>query len=165
MQLFHGSLSPVVVPDFELLNNKTDFGKGFHTTTDYDQAVKWTFVKKSRINSDKFIFRYVNEFEYNEDNDLNVLNFLTASEKWLDFVYANRKNDNFTHNYDVVMGPVADDTLYKVLDLYDSGVLTYEETIERLKTYKLSNQISFHTEKSLKYLKYICTFALEEEYE
>ena len=68
MQLFHGSLSPVVVPDFELLNNKTDFGKGFYTTTDYDQAVKWTFVKKSRINSDKLIFRYVNEFEYNEDN-------------------------------------------------------------------------------------------------
>lgn len=56
MQLFHGSLSPVVVPDFELLNNKTDFGKGFYTTTDYDQAVKWTFVKKSRINSDKLIF-------------------------------------------------------------------------------------------------------------
>ena len=125
--------------------------------TDYDQAVKWTFVKKSRINSDKLIFRYVNEFEYNEDNDLNVLNFLTASEKWLDFVYANRKDDNFTHEYDVVMGPVADDTLYKVLDLYDSGVLTYKETIERLKTYKLSNQISFHTEKSLKYLKYIYT--------
>ena len=73
MQLFHGSLSPVVVPDFKLLNNKTDFGKGFYTTTDYDQAVKWTFVKKSRINSDKLIFRYVNEFEYNEDNDLNVL--------------------------------------------------------------------------------------------
>lgn len=165
MQLFHGSLSPVVVPDFKLLNNKTDFGKGFYTTTDYDQAVKWTFVKKSRINSDKLIFRYVNEFEYNEDNDLNVLNFLTALEKWLDFVYANRKDDNFTHEYDVVMGPVADDTLYKVLDLYDSGVLTYKETIERLKTYKLSNQISFHTEKSLKYLKYICTYALEEDYE
>lgn len=51
MQLFHGSLSPVVVLDFELLNNKTDFGKGFYTTTDYDQAIKLIFVKKSRINS------------------------------------------------------------------------------------------------------------------
>ena len=58
MQLFHGSLSSVVVLNFKLLNNKTDFGKGFYTTTDYDQSVKWTFVKKSRINSDKLIFRY-----------------------------------------------------------------------------------------------------------
>jgi len=61
------------------------------------------------------------------------------------------------HGYDIIKGPVADDNLYSVLDFYAKGLYNVSETIERLKTYKLSNQISFHTAKALECLKYVQT--------
>ena len=69
------------------------------------------------------------------------------------------------HQYDIVIGPVVDDNLYQVLVNYENGVYDMEETIKRLKTYLLSNQISFHTLKSLEYVKYIETIEVGEESE
>ena len=54
----------------------------------------------------------------------------------------------------IVIGPVADDNLYQVLVNYENGVYDIDETIKRLKTYVLSNQISFHTLKSLECIEY-----------
>lgn len=158
MKLYHGSTIIVKNPDLTILNYKTDFGKGFYTTTDFEQAKKWTKIKKERLLKEKEdlnIHQYVNVYEYTEDNNLNILNFQEATEEWLKFVYKNRQSEELVHQYDIVKGPVADDNLYQVLVNYENGVYDMEETIKRLKTYLLSNQISFHTLKSLQCLKYI----------
>ncbi len=70
-----------------------------------------------------------------------------------------------THSFDIVKGPVADDNLYQVLVGYDTGLYDKSETIKRLKAYLLSNQISFHTEKSLNTLTYIESVLLEDKNE
>lgn len=158
MKLYHGSTIIVKNPDLTILNYKTDFGKGFYTTTDFEQAKKWTKIKKERLLKEKEdlkIHQYVNVYEYTEDNNLNILNFQETTEEWLKFVYKNRQSEELVHQYDIVKGPVADDNLYQVLVNYENGVYDMEETIKRLKTYLLSNQISFHTLKSLQCLKYI----------
>ena len=67
------------------------------------------------------------------------------------------------NKYDIVIGPVADANLYQVLVSYENGIYDMEETIKRLKTYILSNQISFHTLKSLECIKYIETIEVGEE--
>ena len=164
MKLYHGSISIVKEPNLQILNYRTDFGRGFYTTTDIEQAKKWTKIKRERItkkDSSELPHGYVNIYEYNEKNNLNILNFEETSRKWLEFVFNNRGSDSLIHKYDIVMGPVANDNLYQVLVNYENGVYDIDETIKRLKTYTLTNQISFHTDESLKYLKYIETIEVD----
>lgn len=59
------------------------------------------------------------------------------------------------HGYDVVIGPVADDRTMETVQLYIADILTAEEAVERLKYNKPNNQISFHTKRALKYLKFV----------
>lgn len=167
LKIYHGSTFLVKQPSLGILNYRTDFGKGFYTTTDIEQAKKWTIIKKKRLEKEdnKDIHQYVNVYEYTENKNLNILNFENATEEWLKFVFKNRQSDELVHQYDIVIGPVADDNLYQVLVSYENGIYDMEETIKRLKTYVLSNQISFHTLKSLECIKYIETIEVGEENE
>ena len=167
LKVYHGSTFIVEKPNLERLNYRTDFGKGFYTTTDIEQAKKWAKIKLERIKKNEDtslnIYKYINIYEYIENSNLDVLNFETATKEWLNFVFENRQSHTLIHKYDIVIGPVANDNLYQVLINYENGVYDVDEAIKRLKTYVLSNQISFHTEKSLESLKYIETRKLEEE--
>ncbi len=68
---------------------------------------------------------------------------------------ANRMNRNFTHTYDIVKGPVADDRVYASFALYEAGLLNKQSLIAELKAYKLVNQILLHTEASLASIKFL----------
>jgi len=165
LKIYHGSTFVVREPNLEILNYRTDFGKGFYTTTDIEQAKRWTTIKKRRIekeNIDYKIYQYINIYEYAENSNLNILKFEEATENWLQFVFKNRQSEKLAHQYDIVIGPVADDNLYQVLVGYENGIYDMGETIKRLKTYVLSNQISFHTKEALKCIKYIETIQVEE---
>ncbi len=168
LRIYHGSTVIVENPSLEILNYRTDFGKGFYTTTDIEQAKRWTKIKKGRIEKEQLnaqIHQYVNIYEYTENENLTILNFEEATEEWLKFVFMNRQSDELVHKYDIVIGPVANDNLYQVLVSYENGIYDIEETIKRLKTYLLSNQISFHTLKSLECIKYIETIEVGDENE
>ena len=165
MKIYHGSTFIVESPSLEILNYKTDFGKGFYTTTDIEQAKRWTKIKKERLeegNNKQNLKRYINIYEYTENKNLKILNFLEATEEWLDFVYKNRKSEQLLHDYDIVKGPVADDNLFATLRLYERHYTSKEDTIKALKTYKLVDQISFHTEEGIKTIKYLSTEEVKE---
>ena len=135
LKVYHGSTFIVEKPNLEILNYRTDFGKGFYTTTDINQAKRWTKIKKGRLQEEKRdenIKRYINIYEYTENEDLNILNFESATEEWLKFVFKNRQSNELVHQYDIVIGPVADDNLYQVLVSYENGIYDMEETIKRL---------------------------------
>ena len=69
--------------------------------------------------------------------------------EWADFVSANRKRPSFSHDFDYVIGPVANDQVYTSLTLYEGGIISFEMLIERLKTRRLFDQILFHTGEAL----------------
>lgn len=127
---------------------RMDFGKGFYVAESLKQAEDWAIIVRQRRESEQ---AYVSEYEYDESEELNVLNFEGPTGDWLDFVQANRLMGT-DHDYDVVIGPVADEGVYYVLMLYDSGAISKAETIRRMKTAKLDGQVLFHTEKSLESL-------------
>lgn len=165
LRIYHGSIFVVEKPNLEVLNFRTDFGKGFYTTTDLKQAKRWSGIKKKRLEKGNRIKQYVNIYEYTENNNLNILNFEEATEEWLKFVYKNRQSEGLIHEYDIVKGPVANDNLYQVLVGYENGTYNIEETIKRLKTYLFSNQVSFHTNEALNCIKYIETIEVGDENE
>ena len=76
-----------------------------------------------------------------------------ATKEWLDFVVANRRFAPI-HNYDIVLGPVANDNLYATISLYENGELNAEAAIIQLKTHVLYNQVSFHTQTAIANLRF-----------
>ena len=155
MTVYHGGFSEVSEPKILQPSHSMDFGSGFYTTTDFDQAKKWSLIKKDRFHYEKAV---VSSFEMDnlifKTSDLKSKIFHKADEEWLDFVMSNRQNINFSYDYDVVMGAVANDNVYASLNLYEDGFLSKKELLEELMTWKYVDQICFHTEKALKYLKF-----------
>ena len=153
MKLYHGSTVGVEQPDLQKCRFATDFGHAFYTTTSYEQAKQWAKIKQKRANVKTAI---VSIFEFDEiilySNNYKVRHFEKATEEWLDFVISNRRG-KYTENYDFVMGPVANDSLYATILLYENGVISAAAAIEQLKSYTLFDQLSFHTEKALENLK------------
>ena len=106
LKIYHGSTFIVESPSLEILNYRTDFGKGFYTTTDIEQAKRWTKIKKGRMeegNKEKNLRRYINIYEYTENENLNILNFEATTEEGLKFVFKNRQSDELVHQYDIVI--------------------------------------------------------------
>jgi hypothetical protein len=131
-----------------------DYGTGFYATTSFQQAEDWV---RRRMKETKEKGGYVNEYELNTEmlTDLKCLYFDTPTEEWLDFVMNNRTDRRFSHDYDVVYGPVANDRVYAAFALYEGGLLSKQNLIAELKTYKLVDQYLFHTNKSLTSIKFL----------
>lgn len=75
-------------------------------------------------------------------------------EEVLEFIRENRSKGGLQHDYDVVIGPVADDNTMETIQLYIAGILSVDEAVDRLKYSRVNNQVSFHTEKSLECLRF-----------
>ena len=151
MILYHGSLEIVEHPQILQANRPLDFGTGFYTTTNLQQARRWV---KLRMEQNNAKVGYINIYEYTPKKSLHTRRFRSANEAWVDFVHANRTIQNYKHDYDIVTGPVANDNVYLSFNLYESGIISKRELIRRLKTYKLADQLLFPTEQSLATLKY-----------
>lgn len=153
MKLYHGSLDIVSAPKIIKPTRTLDYGTGFYTTTSYEQAEQW--VRRRMVSP--MNIGYVNIYEIDDSamSELDVLWFNEPTEKWVDFVMHNRTLKDFEHPHDIVYGPVANDKVYAAFALYEGGLLDKEGLIKELKTYKLVDQMLFHTIKSLKHLKYI----------
>lgn len=156
MILYHGSNVTVEHPKLVRQNRTLDFGYGFYTTTNLNQAINFAGRVTERRENGK---PHVSIYEIAEiaelQKRLKILIFPAANEDWLDFVYANRSASYTGEWYDIVFGPVANDTIYRTFVAYEEGILTKEETIARLKVRKLFNQMIFATEAALKELTYI----------
>lgn len=152
MTLYHGSLEIVEKPQILQANRPLDFGTGFYTTTSLQQARRWV---KLRMEQSQVSVGFINIYQYTPKRDLHTRLFRSANEAWVDFVHANRTVQDYNHDYDIVTGTVANDNVYLSFNLYESGIITKRELIRRLKTYKLVDQLLFHTERSLDTLEYV----------
>jgi hypothetical protein len=154
MKLYHGSTVGVQKPDLQKCRLATDFGQAFYTTTSFEQAKQWAKIKQKRANTDTAL---VSVFEFDESvlysGIYKIHYFEKATKEWLEFVINNRRGIP-TGNYDFVMGPVANDSLYATILLYEQSIITADTAIEQLKAHTLFDQLSFHTEKALENLKF-----------
>jgi len=93
--------------------------------------------------------------------DLEIIHFHEPDGTWLDFVCANRSGRSISKQYDIVLGPVANDKVYRVVQFFENGIYDKDEAIKRLKADSLFDQILFHTEKSLEYCLFVECVNLE----
>lgn len=158
--VYHGTCSEFEKIDLNKSHNRRDFGKGFYTTILQSQSKEWAYRLSMREKKNNY---YVYEFLFEEADLLKVKRFDRLNEEWLEFIKANRSKGGLQHNYDVVIGPVADDNTMETVQLYIANILTASEAVERLRYNKVNNQVSFHTEKALQYLKLVRRSAYARE--
>lgn len=154
MQLYHGSINQVRNPNVGKGRNSTDFGKGFYTTTNFEQAKTWALSKQKTAKNEAVAV--VSIYEVEDDllakSNFKIRTFDSPNREWLSFVVDCRRGVG--HDYDIILGAVADDKIYTTITLYESKVLTAEETVARLKINEYYNQISFHSKIAVKELRF-----------
>ena len=159
-KIYHGSLEVVRNPEIRQPNRSLDYGMGFYATTSYEQAEKWV---RRRMDDSKVSAGYVSVYELDDDaiKQLDALPFEKPDEEWVNFVMKNRTERGFTHNHDIVYGPVADDSVYTQFMLYEGGIISMATLIQELKTYKLVDQYLFHTERALEAIRFVESIKIE----
>jgi hypothetical protein len=160
MKVYHGSNIKIMEPEIRVSNRLLDYGNGFYTTTDNNQAERFT-EKFSRFGNNRIINVY--EFDYDHAiNKSSMLEFSEASHDWLEYVVKNRSGRGDDDDFDIVIGPVANDRVYTVVESYELGDYTAEEAIRRLKTFKLTDQIVFKTQKALEHIVFVEIYLFDE---
>jgi len=156
MIIYHGSNVFIQTPKLIKHNRTLDFGSGFYTTSNLKQAKNFAYnvVARNKGNGTPIVSYFEVDSDELEKN-LSILKFDTANDKWLDFVYSQRTAKYTGKQYDVIVGPVANDTLYRVFRMYEDGDIDRDETLKRLKIVELFNQITFCTENAIAMLKFI----------
>jgi hypothetical protein len=156
MILFHGSNVVVRIPMLIPQRRHLDFGPGFYLTSSFLQAKRWADKKAAQRECGEGI---VSVFSIS-DGDLQKLkriNFLVPNGQWLDVVafFRTFRTQNPLHEeYDIISGPVADDTTNRCLSDYLDGYLTRIETLRRLEPLKLRDQFAFKTQNALNFLHF-----------
>ena len=140
MIVYHGSNQTVKNPQVKFSKNYLDFGKGFYVTSFKNQAEKWALRKASRYGGIPSVNVYGMADSF---AGCNLLNFDNENEKWLDFVCSCRKGEELYKDYDIIIGNVADDDVFKTIDMYFRGIWDKSRTIEELHYYKMNDQICF----------------------
>jgi hypothetical protein len=146
MIVYHGTTEIIEKPDVVHSKKYLDFGRGFYLTTFENQARKWAVRKGMRQEKPAI----VNVYEMSEDwTNLNVLSFEQENEQWLEFVCACRRGEPLNKKYDIVIGSVADDDVFKTVDMYFRGLWDKKKVLEELRYYKMNNQICIVNQETL----------------
>lgn len=154
MLIYHGSTDIVSVPEIREANRTLDYGCGFYATTSFEQARQWVL---RRLYEQKRSVGFINIYAFEPKllQGCKTLSFNSPTEEWVDFVMANRTQEGYCHDFDVVYGPVANDRVYAAFALFEGHIISKQALIAELKTYKLVDQYLFHTEQALKCITFI----------
>lgn len=144
MEVYHGGYNSIENPEIRIGKYAKDFGAGFYCTELKEQAVRW---------ARRYDTPMINIYDFKQNDKLNILHFEEMTEEWLEFIVDCRSGKK--HNYDIVIGAMANDQVYNYISDYISCVLTKEQFWVLAKFKHPTHQINFCTEKALECLTFI----------
>ena len=166
MRLFHTSDRIIREPDIYAGRRNADFGQGFYLSVEESFGGNWA---RERTSSDI----YINVYELDlagvckpKESGLKVKTFSRDAE-WYRFIFNNRRGirpDEMAgfDGYDVIIGPVANDTLFETYGIITSGLLTEDQALELLSAGPEYTQTVIKTEAGLAALKWVDAYLLDE---
>ena len=162
MILYHGSNVDINRIDLSKCRPYKDFGRGFYLTDLQDQAMRMA-KRVARIYGGEPIVTYFEaDIDKMIESDLSVRVFDKPDILWATFVMNNRshvfsdtesKECNLQNQYDLVIGPVANDDMALLFRQFEQGFITIEVLTREMTFKQLTNQYSFHTERAVRYLQ------------
>lgn len=156
MILYHGT--NIDFGEIDLLKSKPnkDFGQGFYLSADLSQAEDLAEARVELSGGEPIVLKYDFDESLLTSGDLKVLRFDGYTEEWAYFILANRNNraNKLSHDYDIVIGPIADDRVGRQLWRYRNHDIDMPTLIRNLKFMKgITFQYFFGTERAIKHLK------------
>lgn len=156
IRLYHGSDQEISEIDLTRGLPDKDFGQGFYLTHLRHQAERMALSKCSRSQG-KTPTVTVYEFDDEEARrqKLRMKVFDKPTEDWAKFVSENRhaSRTGFTHQYDIVIGPIANDSMAMQFRLYEQGYITLRQLARKITFPKDNSQHFFATERAVSLLK------------
>lgn len=157
--LYHGTNVVIDKIDLSLSRRGKDFGCGFYLNPDKSQAWEMAVRTHKRLMQGEptlnvFLF---DDARLAQDSALALKVFTEYSVEWAEFILANRRNvsDTPIHSYDIVIGPIADDTVGLQLHRFLQGYISIERMVETLRFHKPAIQYFFATDRAVALLKKI----------
>lgn len=150
MTVYHGSYITIEHPEIRKGKNTKDFGPGFYCTFIREQAERWAKRYDAGI---------VNTYTVRLDTNLNILEFKDMTDAWLDFIIHCRNGK--PHDYDIVIGAMANDQIYNFIADYIDGIITREQFWMMAKFKYPTHQINFCSPSALKCLEFVSSAQVE----
>ena len=143
MTVFHGGYVAIDKPEIRKGRNTKDFGEGFYCTIIKEQAQRWARRYNTKI---------VSMYDVRMNTNLKIKDFKEMTDEGLDFIIDCRAGKS--HDYDIVIGAMADDQIYNFIADYMDGSITREQFWVLAKFKYPTHQINFCTKEALKCLEY-----------
>lgn len=154
MKLYHGSNIEIESINLSKCRPYKDFGKGFYLTDIPEQALRMAARTARMFHGNPIVTTFDFDIDKAIGEGLKILEFDGPNNEWAKFVMRNR-DVNITqpsHDYDIVIGPVADDTISRLLRMYSEEFITEEQLLRDLTFSRVTSQYFFHTEAAIKML-------------
>jgi hypothetical protein len=154
MILYHTGFETIREPDVHYGRKNADFGQGFYLTADVDFAHRWAREKKG-------VQTVINTYKFNIEG-LKIRRFSRDAE-WFRYIFGNRsgKPDELTE--DVIIGPIANDTIYDTFGIITSGLLKPEDAMRLLMIGSEYHQIALKTRQAASALTWLSSEAILSE--
>jgi len=157
MILYHGTNIAFDTIDLSKSKPNKDFGRGFYLSADLEQAKELAQVRVDLLGGNSVIQSYEFDEALLTSEILRVKIFEDYTREWAEFIIANRNqysDDSALHDYDIVVGPIANDRVGLQLWKFLNQDIDMETLIKRLKYMKgITIQYYFGTERAVKLLK------------
>ena len=155
MILYHGTNVEFEKIDLQKSKPNKDFGRGFYLSPFFEQAKDMAETKVEQLEyGNPIVFQY--EVKEEDMADLRILRFDSYSEEWAKFILANRNNksEKAVHDYDIVIGPIADDKVGLQLWRYEIRSIDLPTLVRNLQYMKgVTIQYFFGTERAINILR------------
>lgn len=177
--LFHGTTYDLKEIDVTMGKGYKDFGKGFYATSVKSHAesiarrnkrILEARDAKIRQRDPKYKAKTFHAYRYNLEFDdgcidnpgnLKIKVFKEANREWVRFIIMNRDSDNTTHDYDIVIGPTADENTVTLITSYKEELIetnyadeVLDALIKELKPENLPKQYFFGTNAAIQKLRF-----------
>lgn len=160
MRLLHGSNVDIVKPNLAICQSMNDFGRGFYLTPHWQRAYLMAKRRAGRDGGEPVVNPFLYYPDKAKEHGLKVKEFKGFSAEWSKFIIQNRSDESFVHDYDVVIGPVADAFVDKEIELHKqkyganyletAALLDFAEHVSQFGSKYI--QFCFCTENSIKEL-------------
>ncbi len=157
MILYHGTNVEFDVIDLTKSKPNKDFGRGFYLSDNYEQALNMTKTKVEQFEVGlPIVMKY--EVDDNVFQTFRVLQFKEYTKEWAQFILQNRNNSTQqqVHDYDIIIGPIANDRVGVQLWRYNSHSIDLDTLVKNLRyMHGITIQYFFGTERAIQQLKRI----------
>ncbi len=155
MKVYHSGFEKIERPDLKKGRKNADFGQGFYLSDDKDFSLRWAKKRRGSIS-------VINTYELNLDG-LKVKTFQRDAE-WFSFIFANRNGyEDGMADDDVIIGPIANDTLFDTFGIITSGILKKEQALKLLQAGPTYRQIVIRSGKALDQLSFMSCEVIDEK--